>query len=91
MTLKQFASSANHRDVIFSPAEEGQGLFPTILLHFLHPWRSIRIRAARWRNEQTGEPQVVFPGAKVPGEGFFWFVSFRKKMNSPDKVKALFK
>jgi hypothetical protein len=27
--------------------DEGQGLFPTIFLHFLHPWRSSRRSSRR--------------------------------------------
>ena len=56
-----------HRDVQV-PRSTGQGLFPTILLHFLHPWRSdvrerpgekSRLRSPTGRNPGTFEPRPM--------------------------------
>ena len=47
-------------------AKHRQGLFPTILLHFLHPWRS-DVRERPWpRTFQSVKPNAEFAGKPAP-------------------------
>jgi hypothetical protein len=74
----------------------GQGLFPTILLHFLLPWRSDRFLVHRFRDESCGrrvgqQNKFRSPQGKVDVQELLLGTFFLKRRYSPSRVKPITK